>query len=159
VDRSGIVVDQFGTTSQPWVSAAGDVASQPHPALAGRGRIEHWDAALKHGAAVGASAAGVPTVFDTVPYAWSDQYGLTYQILGRPQAGDEFVFRDGATPERSAAFWLRDGRLASVMGLDAARAVAAARRLIESGVPVTRALLADADVDLRRLARLQSRPA
>ncbi|MDP9092546.1 MAG: NAD(P)/FAD-dependent oxidoreductase [Actinomycetota bacterium] len=31
VDRSGIVVDRFGNTSHPSVSAAGDVATQPHP--------------------------------------------------------------------------------------------------------------------------------
>src|SRR4029453_15782453 len=81
VDAAGIVGDGYGGTSAPPVSACGDVASQPHPALAARGRIEHWDTALKHGAAVGATIAGHPTAFADQLYAWSDQYGLTFQYF------------------------------------------------------------------------------
>lgn len=153
VDRWGVVVDRFGTTTNPWVSAAGDVASQPHPALEFRGRIEHWDVALRHGAAVGASAVGVPTGFDALPYAWSDQFGLTFQMFGRPRVTDEFVLRDGATERRFVGCWLREGRVGAVMGLDAARDVAAARRLIESGLHVPPALLRDPGVDLRRVPK------
>ncbi|WP_236792215.1 NAD(P)/FAD-dependent oxidoreductase [Amycolatopsis sp. GM8] len=153
VDRYGIVVDRFGATTNPWVSAAGDVASQPHPALDTRGRIEHWDVALRHGAAVGASAVGVATEFDALPYAWSDQFGLTFQIFGRPRATDQFVLRAGATQERFIGFWMRDERVGAVMGLNAAREVAAARRLIESGLHVPAARLLDAEVDLRRLPK------
>jgi 3-phenylpropionate/trans-cinnamate dioxygenase ferredoxin reductase subunit len=56
--RSGVVVDAYGRTNSGWAWAAGDVASLVNPHVEGRQRIEHWDVALRHGAAVGASMAG-----------------------------------------------------------------------------------------------------
>ncbi len=153
LDRHGIVVDRFGTTSVPWISAAGDVASQPHPALSAPGRIEHWDAAQRHGAAVGATVAGVPTSFESTPYAWSEQYGLMLQMFGRPHPGDEVVVRTGATASRFLAFWLRAGRLGAVAGLDASRDVAGARRLIDAHVPLRADQLRSPDLDIRRLLK------
>ena len=153
VDRFGIVVDRLGNTSDPWVSAAGDVASQPHPALSAPGRIEHWDVAMRHGAAVGATIAGTPTAFESTPYAWSEQYGLMLQMFGRPHPGDELVLRDGATPERFMTFWLRGGRLGAVGGLDCARDVAGAKRLIEAQVPLTAEQVADPGLDIRQLLK------
>ncbi|MFC4946721.1 NAD(P)/FAD-dependent oxidoreductase [Pseudonocardia sp. GCM10023141] len=152
-DRAGIVVDRHGTTSDPRVWAAGDVASQPHPALPERGRIEHWDAALRHGEAVGASAAGVPTTWSDPPYAWSDQFGTTYQMLGRRHPGDTIVLREDSGPERLLAFWLREGRLVAALGLDAGREIGALRRLIGSAPAVPAHLLADPATDLRRVAK------
>ncbi|GAA1836018.1 FAD-dependent oxidoreductase [Pseudonocardia ailaonensis] len=152
-DRAGIVVDCHGATSDPRVWAAGDIASQPHPALAQRGRIEHWDAALRHGEAVGASAAGVPTAYTDPPYAWSDQFGTTYQMLGRRHPGDTLVLREDSGPERLLAFWLRDGRLVAALGLDAGREIGALRRIVGAAPAVPAPLLADPATDLRRLAK------
>ena len=157
VDEHGIVVDEYGRTSVPWIFAAGDVASQPHPALLGRGRIEHWDVALKHGTAVGASMAGQPTAFSETPYLWSDQFGLTFQMFGRPWVRDKLVLRSAATPKSYVAFWLRDGVVAAVCGLDRSRDVAAARRLIGVDVTDHRPALADDSVDLRSLLKTISR--
>lgn len=157
VDQHGIVVDQFGRTSVPWIFAAGDVASQPHPALVGRGRIEHWDVALKHGAAVGASMAGRPTSYTESPYVWSDQFGLTFQLLGRPRESDDLVLRDDATSQSYLAIWVRDGAVAAVGGLDRSRDVAAARRLIGVDVAQHLAALADSTVDLRNLLKTITR--
>ncbi len=159
LDRHGIAVDRLGATSIPWIWAAGDVASQPHPALAEPGRIEHWDAAMRHGAAVGASMAGRPTEFLATPYAWSDQFDRTYQLFGRPRPSDTLVLRADATPERLLAFWLRAGRVVAALGLDHSREVAAARRLIEANAPMTEGELADPSTDLVALTKAAARAA
>lgn len=153
VDSAGIVVDGIGRTSTEWMYAAGDVASQPHPALAVRGRIEHWDTAIRHGSAVGATVAGTPTRFDSLPYAWSDQYGMTLQVFGRIRSTDRFVMRRGFTSERYLAFWLRDEKIGAAMGLNTSRELAATRRLIEGELVVPVDSLSDPDVDLRKLAK------
>lgn len=157
IDAAGIVVDAHGMTSHPHVYAAGDVASQSHPALATSGRIEHWDSAIRHGSAVGATIAGTPTSFDTEPFAWSDQYGLTFQLFGRPRLEDELVVQDGAVPERFIAFWFRNGRLSAVLGCDASRDVGMARRLLEGGYPLTPQDVRSDGCDLRGLHRALSR--
>ncbi|MFD4603819.1 NAD(P)/FAD-dependent oxidoreductase [Streptomyces sp. NPDC058464] len=157
--HGGIAVDEFGRTDHPLLWAAGDVASRVHPRTGVRERIEHWDVAMRHGAAVGASMAGRPTADDTLPFFWSDQYGKTLQMFGRGRPGDRVVLRRDATPDRFLAFWLREGRLAAVAGLDEARTVRAARTILDTGVPVAPEALADPSTDLRALARRLPRPA
>ncbi|MFD4640785.1 NAD(P)/FAD-dependent oxidoreductase [Lentzea sp. NPDC058436] len=159
VDHWGFPVNEFGQTSRAWIFAAGDVASQAHPHLAARGRLEHWDTAQRHGAAVGSTVAGEPVPYKEVPYAWSDQYTGTLQIVGRPRGTDRVVIRAGATPERFLAFWLRDGRLGAVAGMDASREVGLARRVVASTMPVDEDVLADAATDLRSLLRPHRSPA
>ncbi|MEV7289169.1 FAD-dependent oxidoreductase [Streptomyces sp. NPDC093252] len=154
----GIVVDRHGRTDRPWLWAAGDVASRTHPALAGRGRIEHWDAAMRHGQSVGAGLAGRPSTDSTTPYFWSDQYGTSLQMFGRAGSRDQVVLRSGASPERFLAYWLRGDRLVAVAGLGDPRAVRVARAVMEAGKPVSAQALAEPATDLRQLIRPGRRP-
>jgi 3-phenylpropionate/trans-cinnamate dioxygenase ferredoxin reductase component len=148
----GIVVDGYGRTSDPWVFAAGDVARQPHPHLAVPGRIEHWDSALRHGAAVGATMAGRPTMHSAVPYFWSEQYGGVLQSYGRHRAGDDLVIRGTVNSDRAVAVWLRSGAPAATAGFGAAREIRAIKTMIEARTPVTVAAIADPTTDLRQLS-------
>ncbi|MDQ7905269.1 FAD-dependent oxidoreductase [Phytohabitans sp. ZYX-F-186] len=157
-DGQGIAVDAYGRTDVSWVYAAGDVASQPHPQLvAGPGRIEHWDVALKHGTAVGATMAGHPTAFTETPYVWSDQFGLTFQMFGRPRTTDELVMRPDSTSKSYLGFWLRDEVVVAVCGLDRPRDVGAARRLVQLPVGAHRDALADGGIELRALIKTMTR--
>ncbi|WP_459983063.1 NAD(P)/FAD-dependent oxidoreductase [Nocardioides sp. AN3] len=157
-DRQGIVVDSYGRTNVPWIYAAGDVASQPHPHLvAGPGRIEHWDVALKHGAAVGATMAGHPTTFTETPYVWSDQFGLTFQMFGRPTLTDDLLLRRDSTSKSYLGFWIRDGVVVAVCGLDRQRDLGAARRLVGLPVGTHRDALIDDRVEVRSLTKAMTR--
>ena len=151
--RAGVVIDSCGRTNRGWAWAAGDVASLVNPHVEGRQRIEHWDVAMRHGAAVGASMAGRPTPYADVPYFWSDQYGVRLQMYGRGRADDEIVIRAGATAESFLAFWLRGGRLAAAAGIGAAKDLRAAKSLIEARAAVPPAVLADQGSSLRALTR------
>jgi 3-phenylpropionate/trans-cinnamate dioxygenase ferredoxin reductase subunit len=148
----GIVVDGYGRTSDPWVFAAGDVACQPHPHLAVPGRIEHWDSALRHGAAVGATMAGRPTLHSAVPYFWSEQYGGVLQSYGRHRADDDLVIRGTINSDRAVAVWLRSGAPIATAGFGAAREIRAIKNMIEARTPVTVAAIADPMTDLRQLS-------
>jgi 3-phenylpropionate/trans-cinnamate dioxygenase ferredoxin reductase subunit len=153
----GIVVDEYGRTSDPWVFAAGDVACQPHPHLAVPGRIEHWDSALRHGAAVGATMAGRPTRHSEVPYFWSEQYGGLLQSYGRHRREDDLVIRGTISGDRALAVWLRSGVPVTTVGFRAAREVRVIKTLIESGAPIAVSAIADPTTDLRQLSNHPSR--
>ena len=150
---NGIVVDEFGRTNVPWIWAAGDVANFFSPYTGRRQRIEHWDVAQRHGAAVGASMAGVSTRNLEVPYFWSDQYGLRIQMYGRAKAGTEPVLRCGATPKEMMAFWVNSGQLCAAAAIDSPGDLRGAKVLIEGQIPVDQADLRDAGVSIRSLAR------
>jgi NADPH-dependent 2,4-dienoyl-CoA reductase/sulfur reductase-like enzyme len=136
----GIVVDERCCTSDPAIFAAGDVVRFPGPH--GAVRLENWRHAQDQGAIAGRNAAGANDAYRMVPSFWSEQYDLYIQGVGWPVQDSERVRRP--LPGNGAlVFEIRDGRLAYAMGINAQRDIAAARRLIERGVQVDRAALAD----------------
>ena len=148
----GVVVDRYGRTSSPWVFAAGDVACQPHPALVTPGRIEHWDNAIKQGAATARTILARPEEYADLPYFWSDQYRHKIQMYGRPAATDEVVVREGPSASTFTAAWIRDSQVVAGLGLNSPKDLRVLRSLIERRAPVTADQLSDPQVDLRQLA-------
>ena len=111
---NGILVDEFLTTSDPRILAAGDVANAWHPLLGARLRVEHWDNAIKQGLAAAATMLGTPTSFTGLPFFYSDQYEFGMEYRGHATTWDQVVFRgDPASGSSSrsgcvrAASWRR----------------------------------------------------
>lgn len=149
---NGVIVDDLCATNVPDVFAAGDVANWWHPALGERIRVEHYENAQNQGVAAAKSMLGKGEPYAPVPYFWSDQYDLTLQYVGHAKGDDEVVFRGDVAARNFLAFYLRDGQLRAALGINRAREVNAARRLIRDQVAVTVEQLVDEQTDLRRLA-------
>ncbi|WP_332643996.1 NAD(P)/FAD-dependent oxidoreductase [Aeromicrobium sp.] len=137
-DGGGILVDEFGHTSAPGIFAAGDVANQPTPSflggvLGGRHRVEHWQGAQNHGAAVGKNMAGLATPFEEVPWCWSDQYGHTLQVVGWPLATHELVVRGSLAGHDFTAYLLEDGVVRGAVAMARPGEIRTARKWIADG--------------------------
>jgi 3-phenylpropionate/trans-cinnamate dioxygenase ferredoxin reductase component len=148
----GIVVDQRCRTNVDGIFAAGDVANHWHPLFERRLRVEHYDNALKQGAAAARSMLGQDPVFDDPHWFWSDQFGHNLQYIGFAPEWDDLVVR-GSLEERSfVAFYLEGGVVRAAAGLDRGRDVRRTGRLIRSRASVDPSKLRDEDVDLRMIA-------
>lgn len=97
----GVVCDEY-LCAAPGVYAVGDVARFLHPRYGRSLRLESWTAAGEHADAVAATLTGTPTVADSVPYVWSDQFGHKVQVAGLLDPDDEIVFVVD-TPEKFVA--------------------------------------------------------
>jgi NADPH-dependent 2,4-dienoyl-CoA reductase/sulfur reductase-like enzyme len=121
------------------VVAAGDMArwTWRHDGNAEQIRIEHWQVAAEAGVAAARSLlAGrddaVP--FAPVPYFWSDQFGIRFQVLGNPGGNDEVEIVDGSFAEgKFVALFGRAGRLRAVMAIGRPRQLMGFRPLLEAG--------------------------
>lgn len=113
----GVLVDGLCRTSLPGVYAAGDVAAAQHPVF-GRARVEHWNNALNQGRAAAASLLGQGRQYDYIHSFWSDQYDHSLEYVGLAPGWDAVVFRGRLESHRFLGFYLRDGRLRAVVGLD-----------------------------------------
>jgi NADPH-dependent 2,4-dienoyl-CoA reductase/sulfur reductase-like enzyme len=105
------------------VWAVGDVAVRDGH------RHEHWTSAGDQAAAVARDVLGAAPPPPSVPYFWSDQFGLKIQLFGWPEDADEVLPLHGGGlaggPVRgTVAAYLAGGRLAAVVGFGAARLVA-----------------------------------
>jgi 3-phenylpropionate/trans-cinnamate dioxygenase ferredoxin reductase subunit len=149
--ENGIVVDEFCRTGVPGIYAAGDVANHYHPVFEDRLRVEHWDNALKQGAAAARSMMGRGAPFDDPHWFWSDQYEHNLQYMGFAAEWDELVIRGSIEQRSFAGFYLKGGVVKAAVGVNRGKDVRRARELIRSKVPVDPAALRDEDVDPRSL--------
>ncbi|MDQ4116523.1 MAG: FAD-dependent oxidoreductase [Actinomycetota bacterium] len=110
------------------VWAVGDAAAWTDPLHGDRVRHEHWTSATTQAAVVARDIAGAEPPPVTVPYFWSDQFGLKIQLLGRPDVADETVPLhgegiDGGPVKGTVVGYLRGGELVAVAGFGAARRI------------------------------------
>lgn len=78
----GVVCDGHGRTSMPGVWAAGDVARWPNAATGTHTRHEQWQSAREQARLVAADITGQGTVWNAVPYFWSEMFGTRIQSCG-----------------------------------------------------------------------------
>ncbi|HUD18078.1 MAG TPA: FAD-dependent oxidoreductase [Acidimicrobiales bacterium] len=150
---NGIVVDEHLRSSDPDVFAAGDVANAYYPSLGRHLRLEHWSAALNQGPVAAANMVGRRTVYDHVPYFFSDQYDMGMEYWGYVEASryDQVVFRGEVAKREFIAFWLREDRVLAGMNVNVWDQGDAITALIQSGRQVDAARLADPDMALEGL--------
>ena len=115
--ENGILSDELCRTSASDVYVAGDVANQLHP-LFGRVRVEHYNNAEKHGAAAARSMLGSTDPYDYLYTFWSDQYEHKIEYAGHVVTWDEFVMRGSLDEAKLIGFYLVDGVVKAVVGLD-----------------------------------------
>ena len=151
--ENGIVVDELCRTNVDGVFAAGDVANHVHPLARRHIRVEHWQNALRQGAAAARSMLGQADPYSEVHWFWSDQYDLTIQYAGFEGEAEQRVVRGNLSEFDFIAFDLTGRSIQSAVAFGRRRELRAAMKLIESGTSVDPAALTDEDVDLRRLGR------
>jgi NADPH-dependent 2,4-dienoyl-CoA reductase/sulfur reductase-like enzyme len=139
--QDGIIVDEHCRTADPAILAAGDCTRflGPH----GPVRLENWRHAQEHGAVAGRNAAGGDAVYAVTPSFWSEQYDLYIQGLGWPVPKPSVQVRRQIGPNAMLRFDLDGDHLTYVLGINAQRDIAVARRLIERRVAIDPAALAD----------------
>jgi 3-phenylpropionate/trans-cinnamate dioxygenase ferredoxin reductase component len=136
----GVLISANGATNLPHVVATGDCAAT-YSRFAGRVvRYEHWTNALQHPALAAATLLGAepPTMpaTATVPYFWSDQYGMRLQFAGHYHPGDTVEVVDGDLAEhRFVAVYRRDGVPVAVLGIGIPKVFARWRRQLAADAP------------------------
>ena len=128
--EEGILVNELAATSAPDVYAIGDCARFPSRRYGCRLRLECVQHAIDHAKAAAAAIRGEGAPYDPVPWFWSDQYELKFQIAGVMAGHDTAeVIGDPASAQFSVEY-RRNGRLIAVDAVNNARAYMMGRRRI-----------------------------
>jgi 3-phenylpropionate/trans-cinnamate dioxygenase ferredoxin reductase subunit len=157
---NGVSVDELCRTTAPDIYAAGDLANILHP-LFGRVRVEHYNNAEKQGRFAARSMLGATEPYDYIYTFWSDQYEHKLEYAGFARRWDSFVIRGSLSERRLVGFYLVDGVVAAVVGvdrggdpeLDEDSEMAAGARLVAQRAAPGAAALADENLDLWSLVR------
>lgn len=106
--EGGIVVDDRCRTSDPLIFAAGDCTRHPSVRYGRRIQLESVDNALEQARVAAAGMCGRAVRHAHVPWFWSDQYGLKFQIVGLADGYDQIVLR-GDPDQPGFSIWYLSG--------------------------------------------------
>jgi 3-phenylpropionate/trans-cinnamate dioxygenase ferredoxin reductase subunit len=148
---NGVVVDQYCQTSVPGIYAAGDVANHYHPVFERQMRVEHWYNAIKQGAAAARNMLGKAVPYDEIHWFWSDQYDANLQYGGHHTKWEQLVVRGRLDSGSFLAFYINNGRIDAVAGLNRAKDVRRSIPLIKARRELNLGQLQDESIDLRSL--------
>jgi 3-phenylpropionate/trans-cinnamate dioxygenase ferredoxin reductase subunit len=146
---NGAVVDEYCQTNVADVYAAGDVANHYHPIFDRRMRVEHWQNAIRQGAAAARNMLGRRRAYDEIHWFWSDQYDANLQYAGFHTKWEQLVVRGRLDSGSYLACYVNDGRIDAAVGLNRAKDVRRVMPLFKSRRAVVLEQLCDESVDLR----------
>lgn len=115
---NGVVVDEYCQTNVSDVYAAGDVANHHHPIFDRRIRVEHWQNAIKQGAAAARNILGRRVPYDEVHWFWSDQYDANLQYAGFHTTWEQLIVRGRLDSDSYLACYVNGGRIDAAVGLN-----------------------------------------
>ena len=153
---NGVIVDEFLETNINGIFAAGDVANQYHRLFRRYIRLEHWQNAVRQGAAAAHNMLGHRNSYQEIPWFWSDQYDLNLQYVGFHTTWDQMVVRGRLDAGNYLACYINNGRVDAAVGLNRARDIRRILPLIRSRASVDLNRLQDESVDLRSQALFAS---
>ncbi len=148
---NGIEVDESTRTSDPKIVAAGDCALHPNPYAKERIRLESVQNAADQSRIAGAVLAGVDSVYNTVPWFWSEQYNLRLQMAGFSAGHDHYVIRGTPSAEGFSVFYFQAQKLIGIDSVNRPKDHIAGRKLFSSGISMTPDQAADEALNLKSL--------
>ena len=148
---NGIVVDEYLRTADPDIFAIGDCADHPNVFAGGRTRLESVQNAADQAKCVARTIAGEPSPYREVPWFWTDQYDVRFQMAGISARYEEYVVRGDIGAHKFSVFYFKDGKLLAVDSVNHFGDHVAARKMLAAGTALTPPQAADESVDLKKL--------
>ena len=150
---NGIVVDEFGCSSDPDIFAAGDVTNHPNALLGRRIRLESWENAQNQAIAAAKAMLDKGEAYSEIPWFWSDQYDVNIQLVGLPEDCDQTVLRGDPDMPEFIEFYLKNGRIEGAAAMNNPRDLRFSKRLIQAQKVVDPAQLADPAIKLQAILK------
>ena len=150
---NGVVVDEHACTSDPAIWAAGDCTNFPLPRYRRRVRLESVPNAIEQAKAAAKNMAGEETIYDPVPWFWSDQFDVKLQTAGLSAGADQTVLRGDPTSKKLAVWYLKEGCVLAVDAINDPMSFNVAKNLIAANTAIDPDVLADPSSDLKTLMR------
>ena len=146
---NGICVNEQLLTSDPAISAIGDVVSFPSIYSAKPIRLESVQNAVDQARNVAARLMGKPANYTALPWFWTDQGDLKLQIAGLSEGHDQTVLLGSVESRKLSVLCFRLGKLVAVESCNRPADHMAARKVLSRANQLTAELASAPDFDLK----------
>ncbi|HEY6869565.1 MAG TPA: FAD-dependent oxidoreductase [Novosphingobium sp.] len=149
---NGVDIDAYCRTSLPDVYAVGDCAAFACDYAGGLVmRVESVQNANDQAACVARAICGDEKAYHALPWFWSNQYDLKLQTAGISAGYDQTVLRGNPDDRAFSVAYLKGGKFIAMDCVNAMKDYVQARKLVDLGVAIDPAKLADTSVPLKDL--------
>jgi 3-phenylpropionate/trans-cinnamate dioxygenase ferredoxin reductase subunit len=150
---NGVLVDASCRTSLPDIFALGDCAAHASAFAEGATlRLESVQNANDMAMVVARTICGQDAAYAATPWFWSNQYDLKLQTVGLSAGHDRAVLRGDPATRSFSVVYLKAGKVVALDCVNNVRDYSHGRRLVELGVIVDPADIADAGRQLKEWA-------
>ena len=149
--NNGIIVNEFGETSNEHVFACGDCTNHPNKSLNTRLRLESVHNAMEQSKTVANTIMGNRKPYDQVPWFWSDQYDHKLQLVGISGEHDETIMRGSESEQKFLLFYLKNSELIAVNAINSSKEFLICRKLVANKVKISSDAIRDQSVNLNNL--------
>lgn len=148
--NNGIEVDTAAKTSEEDIYAIGDCTYHYNAIYDTKVRLESVQNAVDQAKVAAANICGKNTIYDALPWFWSDQYDVKLQIVGLSQGFDNSVVR--IEGDKKFSIWYFKGeRLLAVDSINNAKSYVLGTKYIKANAVIDKEKLADASTDLKEI--------
>jgi len=149
---NGLDVDEFCRTSLPDVYAVGDCAAFACDYAGGAVmRVESVQNANDQATSAAKAICGEEKPYHAFPWFWSNQYDLRLQTAGLSVGYDQTVLRGDPATRSFSVIYLKHGRMIALDCVNMTKDYVQGRKLVEAGVMVDAATLANVEMPLKAL--------
>ncbi|WP_233873771.1 3-phenylpropionate/cinnamic acid dioxygenase ferredoxin--NAD(+) reductase subunit [Paraburkholderia adhaesiva] len=146
----GIVIDEYGRTSDSDIYAAGDVTSQWDSVSHQWLRRETWENANRQALTAARAMLGVEEAETGVPWFWTDQCGRNIQLAGDMEA-PQWLIRGDVNDAGFIWLGVRDDVVVGAVAVNKGREMRHLKALIAARCHADSQRLLDPTVDLRKM--------
>ncbi len=147
---NGIVVNEYCQTNDADIYAIGDVTWHYNPIYDIHLRLESVPNATEQGKTAALHINGTEKPYNSLPWFWSDQFGLKLQIAGLSQGYDDIVIRGDNEGSRSfAAFYFKGDTFLAVDAVNAPREFMMSKMALTKGKTLDKEILKNSEADLK----------
>ena len=149
IDR-GIIVNEFGQTSDSNIFAAGDCTVHPSIIYDRLIRLESVQNANEQARCTAANICGKQQVYDAIPWFWSDQYHIKLQMIGLSQDADQIVVRGNPFIDDEngfTLFYLQEGVVIATDSIARPKEFIASKQLVKERARISEEILADESIE------------
>jgi 3-phenylpropionate/trans-cinnamate dioxygenase ferredoxin reductase component len=150
---NGVTVDAQCRTSLANIFAVGDCAAHANDYAQGNViRLESVQNANDMATVAAKTICGQQAAYKATPWFWSNQYDLKLQTVGLSTGHDQAVLRGDPATRSFSIVYLKRGKVIALDCVNNVRDYSQGRRLVELGVRVNSATIADANRPLKEWA-------
>jgi len=151
--NNGVVVNEFCQSSNSNIYAIGDCANFLSALYNKRFRLESVPNAIEHGNIAAAHICGEQRNYKGVPWFWSNQYDLKWQIAGINDGYETIETREENDVQSLVVWYFKENKLIAADCLNNPIAFVLAKILIANKTEIDKNRLVDLNVSLKDLIK------